>query len=56
MLITAKSSGITVTDAEGTTPFKQPKLDFTGTAVQLISQAELNKLIARYVVHDMPIK
>uniref|UniRef100_A0A671U1X3 HAT C-terminal dimerisation domain-containing protein n=1 Tax=Sparus aurata TaxID=8175 RepID=A0A671U1X3_SPAAU len=41
------------TDAEGATPCKQPKLDFTRTAVQPISQAELNKLIARYVVDDM---
>ena len=35
------------TDAEGATPCKQPKLDFTRTAVQPISQTELNKLIAR---------
>ena len=41
------------TDAEGATPCKQPRLDFTRTAVQPISQVELNKLIARYVVDDM---
>ena len=41
------------TDAEGATPRKQPKLDFTRTAVQPVSQAELTTLIARYVVDDM---
>ena len=40
-------------DAEGATPCKQPKLDFTQTAVLPISQAELNTLIARYLVDNM---
>ena len=39
------------TDAEGATACKQERLDFTRTAVQPISQAELNTWIARYVVH-----
>ena len=42
-----------LTDAEGATPCRHPKLDFTWTAVQPIGQAELNKLIVRYVVDDM---
>ena len=40
-------------DAEGATPCKQPRLDFTRSAVQPISQVELNKLIARYCMLSM---
>lgn len=43
-----------VSSADQATPSKQPRLDFKSPpAPQSVSQAELNRLIARYVVEDM---
>uniref|UniRef100_A0A672FKG4 BED-type domain-containing protein n=1 Tax=Salarias fasciatus TaxID=181472 RepID=A0A672FKG4_SALFA len=52
-----KPGAITVSSAykeHGTTPSKQPKLDFSAPAPQkLVTQTELNVLIGRYVVENM---
>ena len=48
------AANVSSADAKGeATPAKQRKLDFTKPVAQSITQTQLNRLIARYVVEDM---
>ena len=54
-LIAKESSASSAGQAVGATTSKQPRLDFKQKSSQSVSQEELKRMIARYVVEDMQL-